>query len=99
MDSLDQRKGRASISRGDLSMKLVADNMRRREASDTGPFASRRRALRSSRAYMMVEALVYIGVLFLLLGVGYVALYRCIDASTALRRNAADIGKALQTGE
>jgi hypothetical protein len=48
---------------------------------------------------MMVEALIYIGVLFVLLGIGYAALYRCIDHSVALRRNAADISGALQAGE
>ena len=35
-------------------------------------------------AYMLTEALVYIGVLFVLLGVGYAALYRCIENSVAL---------------
>ena len=53
----------------------------------------------SCRAYMMIEALVYIGVLFALLGVGYAALYRCIEHSVALRRNAHDIAAALHAGE
>ena len=50
-------------------------------------------------AYMMIEALVYIGALFVLLGVGYAAAYRCIDHSVALRRNAEDISRALEAGE
>ncbi len=48
---------------------------------------------------MLTEALVYIGVLFLLLGVGYAALHRCIDSSTLLRRNAEDISRTLHIGE
>jgi len=50
-------------------------------------------------AYMMIECLVYIGALFVLLGAGYAALYRCIDSSVALRRNADDITAALHAGE
>ncbi len=50
-------------------------------------------------AYMLTEALVYIGVLFVLLGVGYAALFRCIENSVALRRNAEEIANALHAGE
>lgn len=49
--------------------------------------------------YLMSEALVYIGLVFVVLGVGYAALYRCIDNSTVLRRNADDIALALRIGE
>jgi hypothetical protein len=48
---------------------------------------------------MLTEALVYIGVIFLLLGIGYAAMYRSIDNSVALRRNADDIMSALHAGE
>jgi hypothetical protein len=48
---------------------------------------------------LIVECLVYIGVLFLLLGAGYLALDRCIDNSVVLRRNADDIASALHAGE
>ena len=51
------------------------------------------------RAFLMIEALVYIAVLFVLLGAGYVAMDRCIDSSIALRRNADDITSALHAGE
>ncbi len=51
------------------------------------------------RAYLMMEALVYIGLVFLLLGVGFAAMYRCQDNSVALRRNADDISSALYAGE
>jgi hypothetical protein len=54
---------------------------------------------RSSHGYMLTEALVYIGLVFVLLGIGYVAMYRCIDSSVALRRNADDILGAVHAGE
>ncbi len=57
------------------------------------------RASRGSRAYLMIEALVYIAVIVALLGAGYAAMYRCIDSSLALRRNADDIANALHAGE
>ena len=49
--------------------------------------------------YLLVEALVYIGVVMAVLGVAYIAMYRCIDRSIALRRNADDITSALHAGE
>jgi len=57
------------------------------------------RASRGRRAYLMIEALVYIAVIVALLGAGYAAMYRCIDSSLALRRNADDIANALHAGE
>ena len=48
---------------------------------------------------MLVEALVYVGVSVLLLGVAYAAMYRCIDSSVALRRSADDLTGALHAGE
>jgi hypothetical protein len=48
---------------------------------------------------MLTEALVYIGVVIVLLAVGYQALYRCMDSSVALRWNADDIANALHAGE
>ncbi len=54
---------------------------------------------RQERGYLMMEALVYIGLVFLILGIGFAALYRCIDNSVALRRNADDITSALHAGE
>jgi len=52
-----------------------------------------------THAYLLTEALVYMAVLFLLLGVGYAALYRCVHSSVALRRNTEDIVRALRAGE
>jgi hypothetical protein len=51
------------------------------------------------RAYLLIEALVYIAVIVALLGAGYAAMYRCVDSSIALRRNADDITGALHAGE
>jgi len=55
--------------------------------------------LNSSSAYFLPEALVYISVLLVLLGVGFSALYRSIDSSLGLRRNADDITSAVHAGE
>jgi hypothetical protein len=54
---------------------------------------------RGQRAYLLIEALVYIAVIVALLGAGYAAMYRCVDSSIALRRNADDITSALHAGE
>jgi hypothetical protein len=51
------------------------------------------------RAYFLIECLVYIALVMGLLGVGYAAMYRCLDSSIALRRNAEDITSALHAGE
>ena len=53
----------------------------------------------SECAYMIIETMVYLSVLFTLLGVAYVAMYRCIDRSVALRRNADALTSAVQAGE
>jgi hypothetical protein len=53
----------------------------------------------SNCAYLLIEALVYIAVITALLGAAYAAMYRCIDSSIALRRNADDITSALHAGE
>jgi Tfp pilus assembly protein FimT len=50
-------------------------------------------------AYSLIEMLVYISVVAVLLGVGYAALYRCMDSSVALRRSADDIANAIRAGE
>jgi hypothetical protein len=52
-----------------------------------------------NRAFMLTECLVYIGLLFVVLGAGYLAMDRCIDNSLVLRRNADDIASALRAGE
>ena len=49
--------------------------------------------------YLMIECLVYIGMVFVLLGVASVALYQCMDRSVVLRRNADDITSVLHAGE
>lgn len=51
------------------------------------------------QAYLLTEALVYIGLVFVLLGVAYVGLYRFIDNSVVLSRNAQDVSRAVHAGE
>jgi len=54
---------------------------------------------RRARGYLLIECLVYIGLVLAVLGVAYAALYRCIDRSVLLRRNVDDITSALHAGE
>lgn len=49
--------------------------------------------------YLLTEALVYISVLFVVLGVGYFAVHRFIDHSVALRHYSDDINGAVNAGE
>src|SRR5579859_2859913 len=49
--------------------------------------------------YLLTEALVNMGLLVVVLALGYQAMYRCVDASVVLRRNADDIARALDSGE
>ncbi len=66
----------------------------------TLPIAVRLASPRAARrGYLLIETLVDIAVIVALLGVGYAAMYRCIDSSLALRRNADDIVNALHAGE
>ena len=53
----------------------------------------------SGAGLMLVELLVYMGVLLVVTGVGFVALYRCMDSSTALKHSSDDIANALHAGE
>lgn len=52
-----------------------------------------------ARGYTLIELLVYISVAFLILELGYAAMYKSMDASAGLRRNANDISSALSAGE
>ena len=52
-----------------------------------------------SRAFTIIECLVYTGLFALLLGLGTVAFYRCFDNMKGLRRNADDITRAVHAGE
>jgi hypothetical protein len=49
--------------------------------------------------YLLPQALVYIFVIFILLGVGYAAMYRAMRNSVQMRRTAEDISSAVQVGE
>ena len=57
------------------------------------------RCQRRSRAFTLIECLVYIGLFAFLLGLGTVAFYRCFDNMKGLRRNADDITRAVHAGE
>jgi hypothetical protein len=46
-----------------------------------------------------MEVLVYIGLVFVILGFGFTILYRCLDHSMVLRRSTEDIASALRVGE
>lgn len=59
----------------------------------------RRGAAVRTRGFTLIETLVYMTMLFLILGLGYMAMYRSMDASTGLRRNANDILQTLKIGE
>lgn len=54
---------------------------------------------RALRAYLLMETLVYMGVVGIILGVGFVAMYRCVDNFVVLRRDADDISRVLNNGE
>jgi hypothetical protein len=60
-----------------------------------GPSKERTR----QKAYLLTEALVYIGLVFVLLGVAYAGLYRFMDNSVLLRRYSEDISRAMHAGE
>src|ERR1041384_1970069 len=65
----------------------------------SAPFRPAPRFLAGCRGVTLVECLVYISVLFIVLGVAGSALYQGMKQSAALRRNAEDIATALRAGE
>jgi hypothetical protein len=57
-------------------------------------------AARHAEAGIMIgECLVYISIWSVLMGLAFTAFYRTLDNARALRRNAADIVRAVNTGE
>lgn len=52
-----------------------------------------------SDGFMLIECLVYGFLTVALIGVAFMAFYRCVDSSLTLRRNADDIANALLAGE
>ncbi len=63
---------------------------------DYGAEAGRKRA---QRGVMLVEAIVYLAVLFVVMGLAMGAFFRMLDHTRQLRRVAADISRVLATGE
>lgn len=53
----------------------------------------------ATHGIMLVEAIVYMAILTIVLGVGSALLYRAWDTNIALRRNSDDIVRALNAGE
>jgi hypothetical protein len=58
-----------------------------------------RRKAETSRGYFMMEALVYIGLVVLVLGTAFAVMFRCVENSVVLRRNAEDVTAAMRAGE
>jgi Tfp pilus assembly protein PilX len=54
---------------------------------------------RRQAGVMLAECLVYIGVWVMITGLAFTAFFRVLDNAKRLRRNAADIARALQAGE
>ena len=54
---------------------------------------------RRSAGVSLIECLVYIGLVFVVVGGAYLALYHATDNTKGLRRNADDIAAALSVGE
>lgn len=52
-----------------------------------------------SHGFTIIELLIYCGVYAVLLGVSFVAFYRCFDNMKGLRRNSEDITRAIHAGE
>lgn len=53
----------------------------------------------SAAGIMLIECMIYIGVVVIVLGVAFTVFYKCTDNYVGLRRNAEDITRALHAGE
>lgn len=74
-------------------MNFLNHKERLTEAFQRGPSVIR------TGGFTIVETLVYMAVLFLIVGLAYTATDKSMDASTALRHNANDISQTLKIGE
>lgn len=63
------------------------------------PLCATRSTSRSARGYTLIEMLVYMSVAFLILAFASAAMYKSMDASAGIRRNASDISSTLSAGE
>src|SRR6266571_9332449 len=86
--------GRPRVAGGDPAMNLdgTIETKRRRRLQWNA--RERRQA-----GFMLEECLVYLAVSSVLLGLAFGAFYRVMENAKGLRRNAADIARALQAGE
>jgi type II secretory pathway pseudopilin PulG len=80
-------------------METVRDPARRTD-HEGGEIAMKlARQTNRRRAFTLIELLVYMSLFVVVVGLGYAAMYRSMDASKGLRRNAEDITQALDAGE
>lgn len=82
-----------------LHQKVQRFDPRSRRRQEADPAPSDVQPPPDVGGYLLIEALVYIGAVFVLLAVGYVALDRFLDSSVALRRSTGDVAKVLNAGE
>lgn len=92
---LPGHKRRSSASNAQLGKALIEISILGSHSPESDPATP----ACCHRGYLLTEALVYIGLVFVLLGVGYAALYRFIDNSVVLRRSTEDISRAMHAGE
>jgi hypothetical protein len=57
------------------------------------------RTVSAESGYLLTEALVYIGLVVLVLGLAFACMYRCVDNSVVLCRNTEDVTATMRAGE
>jgi hypothetical protein len=58
-----------------------------------------RHSPKNQRALTLIECLVYMTVMFIILGLAFTAFYQCQTNAIALQRNAAEIARTIRAGE
>jgi hypothetical protein len=77
-----------------------SDNRAERAGGDRRPWRRSQRGVSSfCGGYLLIEYLIYIGVLAVVMGLAFSAFYRCLDNSRNLARQAEDVLRVLNTGE
>jgi len=80
-------------------MKCEVRSAKCERLATAGCGVSAGRGRHDRQGMMLLECLVYIGLLFVLLNLAFMVFYRCRDFSIGLRRNADDVLRALNVGE
>src|SRR5690349_18177766 len=114
MAAVRNTKRRQSRPGGDCTMKLDQHTPSCRRVATAlptlspSPLNAERAGVRGERVRQpafdergitLIECLVYISLVFVILGMATVAFYRCFDNMKSLRRNSNDITQALNVGE